>query len=125
MRGLGDFQRRQMKRGDPRVQELFLHLRQIIDLLEDMVMHPLPQAEATQPSSVAPKHQATTAVPIPQTAAVQSSPPMLVSIKEARRLIGVGNARIYQLINAGALETVRIGQRRMVRYSSLQKFAAG
>jgi excisionase family DNA binding protein len=50
---------------------------------------------------------------------------MLVSIKEARRLIGVGNARIYQLINAGALETVRIGQRRMVRYSSLQKFAAG
>lgn len=49
---------------------------------------------------------------------------MLVSIKEAQRLIGVGHTRIYDLINAGALETIRIGKRRLVRYSSLQKLAA-
>ncbi len=53
----------------------------------------------------------------------EQPPPMLVSIKEARRLIGVGHTRIYDLINAGALETVRIGKRRMIRYSSLQKLA--
>jgi len=40
---------------------------------------------------------------------------MLVSIKQARRLIGVGHSRIYELINAGVLETIRIGKRRMIR----------
>lgn len=123
MRGLGDFQRQQMKRGDPRVPRLFSHLRQILDLLEDMVIHPHQPPEPPQPSSPAPKPQVTTPVPISQAPAVQTPTPMLVSIKEARRLIGVSNTRIYDLINTGALETVRIGKRHMVRYSSLQKLA--
>jgi excisionase family DNA binding protein len=123
MRGLGDFQRRQMKRGDPRVHELFSHLRQIIDLLEDIVIHRHQQPEVPlQPSSPTPKHQVTTAVPLPQAATAQTSTPILVSIKEASRLIGIGNTRIYELINVGALETMRIGRRRMIRYSSIQNF---
>jgi hypothetical protein len=48
---------------------------------------------------------------------------MLVSIKATGRLIGAGRTRIYELINSGALETIHIGKRRMVRYSSLQKLA--
>ena len=127
MRGLGDYHRRLTKRGDPRVQELFSHLRQILDLLEDMSRHPYQPPEAGQssasPSSPARTPQGKPAAPIPQAVTPEQPPPMLVSIKEARRLIGVGNTRIYDLINAGALETIRIGKRRMVRYSSLQKLA--
>jgi excisionase family DNA binding protein len=78
--------------------------------------HPHRPTQAAPPSSPAP-------APILQAATDQRPPPMLVSIKEARRLIGVGHTRIYELINAGALETIRIGKRRMVRYSSLQKFS--
>ena len=122
MRGLGDFQRRQMKRGDPRVPELFSHLRRIIDLLEDMVMHPHHQPEPTQPPAPAPKPQVATAAPISHATPAETPPPMLVSIKEARRLIGVGNTRIYELINAGTLETIYIGKRRLIRYSSIQEF---
>ena len=123
MRGMGDFQRRQMKRGDPRVPELFSHLRRIIDLLEDMLIHPHHQPEPAQPPSPAPKPQVATATPISHATPAETPPPMLVSIKEARRLIGVGNTRIYELINAGTLETIYVGKRRLIRYSSLRKFA--
>jgi excisionase family DNA binding protein len=121
MRGLGDFQQRQMKRGDPRVQQLFSHLRQILDILEDMAIHPHHHPETGQPSSPAPTPKVPTAAPIPAATTTQPPTPLLVSVKEARRLIGVGNTRIYDLINAGTLETIRIGKRRMIRYSSLQK----
>jgi len=123
MQGLGDFQRRQMKRGDPRVQEFFSHMRRILDLLEDIVMHPHNPPAAAEPLAPAPEHKVTTAAPMSQAEVSQTTAPMLVSVKEACRLIGIGNTRIYELINAGTLETVRIGKRRMVRYKSLQKFA--
>jgi len=123
MRGLGDYHRRLTKRGDPRVQELFSHLRQILDLVEDMVRHPHQQPEVAPPPTPPSSPPRTPAAPTPQVMTPEQPPPMLVSIKEARRLIGVGHTRIYDLINAGALETVRIGKRRMIRYSSLQKLA--
>jgi excisionase family DNA binding protein len=124
MRGLGDYHRRLTKRGDPRVPELFSHLRQILDLLEDMARHPHQQPEVAPPPTPPSSPPRTPAAPTPQVMTPEQPPPMLVSIKEARRLIGVGHTRIYDLINAGALETVRIGKRRMIRYSSLQKLAS-
>jgi excisionase family DNA binding protein len=60
---------------------------------------------------------------MPKIVPTQQPAPLLVSIKEARRLIGVSNTRIYDLINDGSLETVRIGTRRLIRYSSLQRLA--
>lgn len=118
MRGLGDFQRRQMKRGDPRIREVFSHLREILNLLENIANHPYQPLEREPESARAP-------VPTPPPSAPQPSAPLLVSIKEARRLIGVSNTRIYQLINDGSLETVRLGARRLIRYGSLQNLAGG
>jgi hypothetical protein len=37
MRGLGDFQRSQMKNHDPRVTEFFRCLRNAVDMLEQIV----------------------------------------------------------------------------------------
>ena len=42
MRGLGDFQRSQMRNIDPRVHQLFGHVRQTVDLLEQLMLHPWP-----------------------------------------------------------------------------------
>ena len=119
MRGLGDFQRRQMTRGDPRVREIFSRLRQLIDLLEDIANHPHQPADIIQPAA----QPTPPPIPVPKIVVTQQPVPLLVSVKEARRLIGVGNTRIYDLINDGSLETVRIGKRRMIRYSSLQRIA--
>ena len=40
MRGLGDFQRAQMRDADLRIPELFGHLRHAIELLEQIALRP-------------------------------------------------------------------------------------
>jgi excisionase family DNA binding protein len=108
-----------MARGDPRVREAFSRLRQLLDLLEDIANHPYQAAEPPQPTAAPPSPPA----PVPKMVETQQAVPLLVSVKEARRLIGVGNTRIYALINDGSIETVRVGKRRLIRYSSLQRLA--
>jgi hypothetical protein len=56
MRGLGDFQRSQMKNYDPRVIEFFRCLRNAVDMLEQIVLRPsspaaeqLPEPRAEKP----------------------------------------------------------------------------
>ena len=38
-------------------------------------------------------------------------PPLLLSVPEAGRLIGVGRARAYELVNNGVLPSLRYGRR--------------
>ena len=47
--------------------------------------------------------------------------PLAVSVREACRLIGVGNTTLWSLIKDGKLETKRIGRRRLIKYSSLER----
>jgi excisionase family DNA binding protein len=48
--------------------------------------------------------------------------PLLVSVKEAARLLAVSRPTVWRLIAAGKLETVPIVQRRrLIRYSSLER----
>ena len=49
MRGLGDFQRSQMKQKDPRVTEFFSHLRKARDTLEQLSCGPRPQSSTQSP----------------------------------------------------------------------------
>jgi hypothetical protein len=44
------------------------------------------------------------------------------SIAEAASAIGLSRARMYELINGGAVETLRIGRRHLVRVPSLKSF---
>ena len=94
-------------------------MRRVLDILEDMVSHPY------QPPEPEPATGRTPMQPVLRAVEPQPSAPLLVSIKEARRLVGVSHSRIYELINDGTLETIRLGKRRLIRYSSLQNLAGG
>lgn len=50
--------------------------------------------------------------------------PLLVDVKQAARLLGIGRTTLYELINEGAITPVRIG--RCVRFpvSDLEQFVA-
>jgi excisionase family DNA binding protein len=45
-----------------------------------------------------------------------------VRIPEACRMIGIGRSKLYELMEAGDLETIKIGVSRLVLVSSLKAF---
>jgi excisionase family DNA binding protein len=45
-----------------------------------------------------------------------------VRIPEACRLIGIGRSKLYELLDTGELETIKIGASRLVLVASLQAF---
>lgn len=51
--------------------------------------------------------------------------PINLSIKDAGRVLALGRSKIYELINAGALDTVKVGSRTLVRVSSIKAFSDG
>jgi excisionase family DNA binding protein len=42
-----------------------------------------------------------------------------VSIDDARRAIGIGKTKLYELINDGTLKTFMVGRRRLVTTASI------
>jgi len=44
-----------------------------------------------------------------------------VTVATARTLLGLGTTKIYELINAGDLEAIRIGRRRLIKVASIEK----
>lgn len=50
-------------------------------------------------------------------------PPWLMSIKEARRELRLGKTKIFDLINTGVLERVRIGRRSLLTSESVLALA--
>lgn len=65
-----------------------------------------------------------------QTAMDESPPPtpnttpIFVSIKEAAHLLNLSRSRVYELMDAGAIESTRIGRRRVIPTTALHDFAA-
>jgi hypothetical protein len=51
--------------------------------------------------------------------AVESAPPITITIGVARRLSGLGYTTIWKLIGEGTLQTVHVGRRRLILYDSL------
>ena len=47
--------------------------------------------------------------------------PLSVRVAEASRMIGIGRTKIYELIQAGDLETVKIGRATLVTMRSLRR----
>jgi hypothetical protein len=60
MRGLGQFQQAQMKGVDPRIGQLFHHIREVIDILEQMMLHPHSSPMRDQPLQPPPEVAART-----------------------------------------------------------------
>ena len=50
--------------------------------------------------------------------------PITVTIKGARRATGLGTTKLYELINAGKLDTVKIGRRTLVKTDSIRALLA-
>jgi len=109
MRGLGDSQRAQMKRADPRIGQLFAHLRQGLDLLEDILTHPYapPPAEQPKPTPAAPRP-----VTDPERRAYR--------VKEVCKLVGISHTTIWRAMREGKLRHVRIGRRILILAADLQ-----
>lgn len=51
--------------------------------------------------------------------------PLAYSIKEASRATSLGRTRLYQLIAAGRLEAVKIGNRTLIPVHALHKLLEG
>jgi excisionase family DNA binding protein len=49
--------------------------------------------------------------------------PLLCSIPEGARALGLGRSKIYELIGSGQIETVTIGRRRLIRVASIKSLA--
>lgn len=47
--------------------------------------------------------------------------PVLCSIADAARILGIGKTKTYELITEGLLECVTIGTRRLVKVASINK----
>ena len=49
--------------------------------------------------------------------------PLTVSVKTARQITGLGNTTIYQLIGDGTLESVKVHNKRLIVFASLERLA--
>jgi excisionase family DNA binding protein len=60
-----------------------------------------------------------------EVAPAPDSPPVLLSIDEAARALGIGRSRLYDEIGAGRLRSIRIGRRRLVAGDAIAELAGG
>lgn len=51
--------------------------------------------------------------------------PISVDILDACRLTGVGRSKMYELMDAGAVRSVKVGRRRLIPVASLREWLAG
>lgn len=51
--------------------------------------------------------------------------PLLVSVNEAARILGVSPWSCYKLLRDGKIDSRHIGSRRMVKVESLREYVAG
>lgn len=54
----------------------------------------------------------------------QKIEPLTVRISTAVRITGLSRSRIYELIQSGDLETVKVGRATLIRYQSLKSLTA-
>lgn len=47
---------------------------------------------------------------------------ILVSIKDACGLLGIGTTMLYELLDDGKLESVKIGKRRLIKRASILEY---
>jgi excisionase family DNA binding protein len=56
----------------------------------------------------------------PDSAPGETIEPLALSIKDAARLLGLGRSTIYRLIGDGQLQIVKIGNRTLIKTSSIR-----
>lgn len=49
--------------------------------------------------------------------------PLLVSITDAAKSLGLGRTSVYEMIRAGELDTRKMGRRRLITVASIKRLA--
>ena len=49
----------------------------------------------------------------------EPQPPVLVTVKQARALTGLGTTKLYELIGEKRLKSIMVGRRRLVVFASI------
>jgi excisionase family DNA binding protein len=101
-----------MRNTDPRVREFFNHVRQAVNILEDLLLRPLPTAEQPQRVETKPTPREPQAPAMPQKHAY--------SIKEVHDLVGTSRSMVYREIGEGKLRAVKRGHRTLILAADLQ-----
>lgn len=116
MRGLGAFQRAQMRDTDPRIHELFVHLRQALDVFEQIMLRPhRPTAELRQETTNEKPAPAPPTIPVDE-------PKLAYTVKEVRELVGISTATLYKLFGRRELRTVKVGGRTLILAADLREW---
>ena len=48
--------------------------------------------------------------------------PLLVTVEEAARLLGIGRTTMFELIGSGEIKSIRLGRRRLISRTTLETF---
>lgn len=51
--------------------------------------------------------------------------PLSMSVNTAARAIGIGRTKLYELINSGKVDTIKIGRRTLITKASLDRLVNG
>lgn len=104
------------RKSDPRIGELFHHVRQAINILEDLVTHPTAAAEP-QPrvEAKSPPRE----LPVPTV-----SDKLAYSVKEVIKLAHVSRSMLYREISEGNLRAVKRGNRTLILAADLRDWIA-
>jgi excisionase family DNA binding protein len=115
MRGLGEFQRNQMSDIDPRVRDLFNHLRHALDAFEQIMLRPYTLTAEPKKAPIA-----ETKVPAPLIPA--DEPKLSYTVKEVRKLVGISTATLYKILGRRELRAVKLGNRTLILAKDLQEW---
>lgn len=107
----------QMKHRDPQAPLLFQHLRNAIDVLEQIVSYPYcPSPE--------PATERLASAPPPPSPPVVSSEKLTYSIREASAAFGISRSTLYDALAKGELQAIKLGTRTLISADGLRAWLA-
>lgn len=104
------------RKSDPRLGELFHHVHQAVNILEDLLTNPAATAEPPQRAEAKGPQREVPAPAIPDKLAY--------SIKEVIKLAEVSRTMLYREISVGRLRAVKRGNRNLILSADLRDWIA-
>lgn len=91
---------------DPRVSELFHHLRQAIDAWEQIMLRPHKPSPEVRVSSPVERRKVQDGLRV--------APKLAHTIKEVLDILGISRSTLYTLLGQGDLKAVKLGKRTLI-----------
>ena len=114
MRGLGEFQKAQMKHRDARMFALAGHLKAAIEIWEQIA------AEPFQPKQAEPDPPPVASQPPPAPDLKRDK--LAYTVKEAAGALSISQRTLHKAIQSGALVATKLGRRTLLRSDDLRQW---